>query len=181
MAERIVLNAEILRELLEYKKDTGKLYWKKRDVKWFASQRSCNSFNARDSGTEAFTADGGHGYLMGIVLGNSMLAHRVAWAIHYGEIPSLDIDHKNCNKKDNRIENLRLATGSQNASNKHMYKNNTSGYKGVTWYERNGKWASKIRINGKLLHLGYFSEKEDAYAAYCMAAPKHHGEFARIK
>lgn len=181
MAKVDSITPEILRELLSYDPDTGKLYWKPRGREWFASDRSCNSFNARDAGTEALTAITKRGYKHGIVLGKQLLAHRVAWAIYYGEWPKMAIDHKNCKHSDNRICNLRLATDSENASNKFRYANNTSGMKGASWYKPLNKWASKIRVNKKLIHLGYYDTVEEAHAMYCEAAKKYHGEFARTE
>lgn len=181
MAKVDSITPEVLRELLEYNPETGKLYWRVRDRKWFKSDRSCSSFNARDAGKEAMTASKERGHKQGIVLGKQLLAHRVAWAIYYGEWPKKDVDHKNCVPYDNRILNLREATDSQNASNKHLYRNNTSGLKGASWHAPNGKWAGKIRINKKLIHLGYFESVEAAHAAYCEAAKKYHGEFARTE
>lgn len=105
------------------------------------------------------------------------MAHRLAWFYVFGEWPSSDLDHKNLKRADNRIANLRLATRSQNKSNCCAYKNNTSGAKGV--YLKAGKWTSCIRVNKKLLHLGTFSSKGDAAAAYEKAVVSVRGEFAR--
>lgn len=181
MTKRILPTPEQLRELLTYNPETGKLHWKDRDIKWFKSERSCNSFNARDAGSEALTSVTPRGYRQGIVLGKQLLSHRVAWAIHYGEWPEMDVDHKNCSHGDNRICNLRLANSSENAINKFKYKNNTSGFKGASWYAPLGKWAAKIRVNKKLIHLGYHWTAEEAHAAYCVATKKYHGEFARTE
>jgi len=92
---------------------------------------------------------------------------------------SNEIDHINGDKLDNRRENLRSATRSQNKMNSGKPKNNTSGYKGVCWYKRGNKWRAQIGINGKLKHLGYFEDKEEAAKAYKKAAEKYHGEFVR--
>lgn len=88
------------------------------------------------------------------------------------------VDHINCDPLDNRRENLRLATHAQNGKNKKLFKNNTSGYKGVYQEKKTGKWCSKIMADGKLHHLGTFATKEEAYAVYCDAAQKLHGEYA---
>lgn len=86
-------------------------------------------------------------------------------------------DHKNRNRLDNRKENLRIATIAQNNQNCGKKPNNTSGYKGISWHKHHNKWISNIRYNGKRIHLGYFSNKEDAAATYKNAAIKYHGEF----
>jgi hypothetical protein len=81
----------------------------------------------------------------------------------------------------NTRDNLRSATPSQNTCNRKINSNNTSGYKGVSWYYPTGKWRAVIQVEGKQLRLGYFNTKEEAYAAYCEAALKYYGEFARLK
>ena len=106
-------------------------------------------------------------------------AHRLIWMFHNGDIETgLDVDHINRIKSDNRIENLRLATVSQNQSNVTKYKNNTSGYKGVSWDKRRKKWRAQINHNNKKIHIGYFDTPELAHAAYIAAAAKLQGEFA---
>lgn len=179
MAKRQLPTPEELRQLLRYEPEIGKLYWLPRERKWFASDRSCNSWNARDAGTEALTSVMPRGHLSGIILGVAVLAHRAAWAIHHGTWPTHDIDHINCNPADNRIANLRLATASENQRNKRAYANNKSGHKGVTWYAPNRRWVAKIRLHGRLYHLGYFDDVDLAAAAYREAAIRMHGDFAR--
>lgn len=179
MAKKPLPSPETLRQLLRYEPETGKLFWLPRGTQWFSSDRSCNSWNARDAGTEALTSVMPRGHLQGIILGKQLLAHRVAWAIYYGDWPIMDIDHINCIPSDNRILNLRLATASQNQSNKFAYTNNKSGFKGVTWFSPNRKWVAKIRLNGRLHHLGYFLDPEEAARAYQKAADEMHGDFAK--
>jgi hypothetical protein len=89
-------------------------------------------------------------------------------------------DHINGDGLDNRRNNLRVATKSQNMQNKRIGSNNTSGYKGVSWANSIKKWVAQIRVNGKTIILGYFDEPESAYEAYCKAAKEHYGEFANF-
>jgi hypothetical protein len=90
-----------------------------------------------------------------------------------------DVDHRNLNKLDNRRENLRAATRSQNMANTVKTKANTSGFKGVSWASHANKFRARIRIHGKpYKHLGYFHSAEDAHEFYCLAADMLHGEFA---
>lgn len=91
------------------------------------------------------------------------------------------VDHINGNTLDNRRSNLRLATVKENTRNQQINKKNTSGYKGVSWYRKDCKWIARIKVDGKTLYLGSFKNPEDAYAAYCEAAAKYHGAFARFK
>lgn len=94
--------------------------------------------------------------------------------------PKIEVDHKNHNILDNRKENLRPCTRSQNQANQLKHKNNTSGYKGVCWSSNYNKWAVMINHNKERVHLGYFINKEDAARAYNEAAIKYHGEFALL-
>jgi hypothetical protein len=92
-----------------------------------------------------------------------------------------DTDHKNCNRLDNRRDNLRVATRAQNHYNKSLGSDNTSGFKGVSWEKRRGKWIASINIDGHRKFLGSFISAEIAYSAYCEAARLGHGEFARTE
>ena len=88
-------------------------------------------------------------------------------------------DHENHNTLDNRRSNLRIATNFENAHNRRNSANNTSGYKGVSQNGRTGKWQAYIYLESKQIHLGFFPSAEEAHAAYCAAATRLHGEFAR--
>jgi hypothetical protein len=90
-----------------------------------------------------------------------------------------EVDHINGNKFDNRRCNLRLATHNQNQQNCVAYKNNTSGFKGVTWNKRDQKWCAQIRINSKRKHIGYFDDPIEAAKAYDKAAKELHDKFAQ--
>ena len=93
----------------------------------------------------------------------------------------LGADHINGNPLDNRrLANLRPASRSQNNCNRRRQRNNSSGYKGVSWHQGRQRWEAIIQANGKRKDLGGFSTPEAAYAAYCLAATKMHGEFARV-
>ena len=89
-----------------------------------------------------------------------------------------DVDHWNGDGLDNRRRNLRAATPSQNQHNRRKRLGCSSRFKGVHWHKRHGKWAAKIRIDGRQLHLGYFPVERDAAAAYNLAANQEFGEFA---
>jgi hypothetical protein len=92
-----------------------------------------------------------------------------------------EVDHINGDTLDNRKANLRICNKEENAQNKGMQSNNTSGYKGVFYENRRKKWRAKIDAHGKRIHLGYFEAPEEAYASYCEASKKYHGEFGRVK
>jgi len=106
-------------------------------------------------------------------------AHRLAWFFVNGEWPAGHLDHINLDKLDNRIENLRIATPSQNNANTAISSRNSSGFKGVTWNASCQKWQASLKISGKNLHLGTFDDPLRAHAAYCAAAKKAYGRFAR--
>jgi hypothetical protein len=105
--------------------------------------------------------------------------HRIIFEMFNGEIPEeLFIDHIDNNRENNKIENLQLATKSENNRKSLMQKNNTSGYKGVTLEKRRNIWRANILINLKYIHLGYFNDKLEAAKAYDSAAIEYFGEFA---
>ena len=90
------------------------------------------------------------------------------------------VDHANRDKADNRKENLRTATNTENLRNQGPRKNNSGKYKGVTKASSCKNWSAAIFNSGKRLHLGHFATQEQAALAYNEAAKKYHGEFAYI-
>lgn len=94
--------------------------------------------------------------------------------------PKYQTDHINGNGLDNRKENLRVATHSQNKCNAGKYQNNTSGFKGVSWRKDRKRWLAYIRLGTQRIHIGYFKDKLKAASAYNKGATKCHGEFARL-
>lgn len=112
------------------------------------------------------------------------LEHRLIWVLANGVIPDgYTIDHKNGDRKNNRIENLRLATREEQLRNIPPHKDNKTGLKGVMKSNNLKKvsYFATIRVNKKNLYLGRYATPEEAHAAYCEAAHKHFGEFARTK
>lgn len=131
-----MVSTEIVRELLRYEPETGRLFWLPRDIKWFdgnkyAADRCWKSWNARDAGTEAFTSTNSNGYRSGAILRRTHLAHRVIWALVHGEWPE-EIDHINGIRDDNRLVNLRSVTRSENTKNLSRQTRNGTGIIGVT-------------------------------------------------
>ncbi len=117
---------------------------------------------------------------LGYVALKGSYGHRIIWLMVYGEWPS-EIDHANGQPDDNRLTNLRLATRSQNNTNRPMPPSK-SGFRGVYKDSRNpdNPWVAKVVKNRKQYHVGTFPTPELAYAAYCKAADSLHGEFARF-
>ena len=122
-----------------------------------------------------------HGYyLITMNKGSKYRLHRLVWIYHNGDIPDeMQVDHIDGNPKNNRIENLRLATHAENMRNSKIRSDNTSGIKGVEWYKSRNRWRAKIRVDGKTKTLGYFHTIEEAEAAIVAARNNLHGDFAR--
>ena len=108
------------------------------------------------------------------VRGRMYLAHRLAWLYCHGVWPHGQLDHINCDRFDNRIANLRIATHAQNCANRHAL----TGLKGAS-RATNGKWQARISINGVQHYLGLFDTAEEANSAYRAKATEAFGEFAR--
>ena len=163
MPKTKTIDIETLRQLIWYDPETGKLHWYFRDASYFTSETQYKVWNKRFAHREAFTADCGIGYRQGAVLGVMLKAHRVCWALYYGEWPENQIDHVNHDRGDNRISNLRSVTISENCRNRSLPSNNISGHIGVS---RSGKrWKARLKMNGVDHYLGLFNTIEDAVAA----------------
>lgn len=131
-------------------------------------------------GTSA-TFMGAGGYLFVGVKGSLYAAHRVAFKMIKGFDPGPYIDHIDGNRTNNKFENLREVTHTQNMQNRKMSKKNKSGFKGVTWDKSKCRWRAQIKVGGCFVLLGTFKKAELAADAYKAAATEHFGEYARIK
>ena len=164
-------SVDLLRQVLSYNPETGVLTWKRRSDASFLPRDGrtpshiANAWNAAFCGREAFTSAAKNRYLRGAVNGITLYAHRVAWAIYYGEWPEFDIDHINGIRGDNRIANLRSVTRRENMKNRSVSSNNTSGVMGVSYSRRHKLWCASIGEG----HLGWFRDKGDAISARKMA------------
>jgi hypothetical protein len=96
-----------------------------------------------------------------------------------GNVKNKIIDHKNMNGIDNRKCNLRFCTYSENRMNTQARKDNKSGLKGVSFFKNINRWIARIMITDKSIYLGCYKTAKKAHLAYCEAAKKYHGEFAR--
>jgi hypothetical protein len=124
----------------------------------------------------ALAGGGGKFYAYRMQARKGFLMHRVIMNAPDG----MEVDHKNGNTLDCRRNNLRIVTHGQNMMNSAIRSHNTSGLKGVSWNKQRQKWRADIRVSRRQINLGFFADKDVAYAAYCEASQKHHGEFGRV-
>lgn len=170
MAKKPLPCPTVLRQLLRYEPETGKLFWRERKPFWFRGMKRseltiCLAWNVKYAGKEAMTYTTSYGYLSGAVFEHGLQSHRVIWAIFYGRWPKDQIDHINGNRTDNRIENLREVSSLRNNQNMKRSSLNTSGFTGVSWCRATSKWRASIRVNKKSVSLGYYEKKKDAIKA----------------
>ena len=172
MADKSLPSPEVLRQLLQYEPETGKLFWRERPRELFDCDRLFKSWNTRYAGQEALVVKF-MGYRAGGVGGHRALAHRVVWAMQTGAWPTDDIDHINGVRNDNRMENLRAVTPAENLKNVRRKASNTSGFTGVDYLKVMKSWRARIHSDGKEIVLGYFSTAEKAGAARKAADPDY--------
>lgn len=158
------LQHEELLRLLSYDKDTGIFTWIGHKYKWRNGTRagSCSKSGHRCIEIKAVCYQ----------------AHRLAWFYVTGLWPTVEIDHEDRVTDNNRFSNLREASNGQQRANSSLYKNNTSGFRGV--HKRENKWRATMRVGpgrGKLVSIGAFDLIEDAVRAYDAAAKERWGAF----
>ena len=178
LREPRALTADLARELLAYDPSTGALTWKPRKPAHFTNSPdvTCARWNGRNAGKLVPSGTSSHGYTMLSVQGRMHYAHRVIWLLVTGRWPANEIDHINGDRADNRFENLREATPTEQRRNAHKRFDNTSGFTGVKL--RNGKYVAQIGLAGQVVHLGTF---DCGYAALKArrAAEQVHGYSGR--
>lgn len=119
------------------------------------------------------------GYLFTNVRGKTTYIHRLVWLWHHGWLPEV-VDHIDRDKGNNRIENLRAATHTENKYNTDRKSHNTTGAKGVVFHKNCPRkpYQAKIVRNGRTHSLGYYPTVALAAAAYAKGAEEIAGEFA---
>ena len=120
---------------------------------------------------------GKDGYLRVAINYKHYLVHRIIYMLHFGYLPDI-VDHLNRDTLDNRIENLRPATRSENAFNSVAHKDSTVKIKGITWREDLKKYRVRICKDYKQYHIGVFNTLEDAKAASTTARKILHKEYS---
>lgn len=164
-----------LAEHVGYDPDSGQCFWR------FDRRRGKGrGYIFRRAGDPAGSFDRRTGYTS-LRVGTSgpwVAMHRFAWFSVHGYVPDDEVDHINGDRGDNRIDNLRLATKSENQRNAKTRKDSRTGFKGVR--QEGNKFMARCRVNGKREYLGLYDTAEEAHAAYCAAAERYHGDFARF-
>jgi len=151
-----------LQELFENR--DGALYWRKTISTMARAGRKAGCTNSR-------------GYLVVGLNYKKYLIHRLIWVMH-GNDPVAVIDHINGNTTDNRIENLRASTHTENMCNAKRSRRNTSGIKGVSWNKSSRKWIGSVWYQQKMYKTPAFEIKEQCAEAVRMLRLELHGEFA---
>lgn len=155
---------EELQSLFVYDKQTGSLLYRRKP-------RGRGNNQAGDPAGTIYP----NGYLMVMIKRKRYYVHRLVWLIHHGSIPEI-LDHINGDKLDNRIENLRPATRSENAWNATRKPKGSSKFTGVCWTPSG--FVAYISHMNERVHIGYFEEEEDAAKAYNLKAQQLRGDRA---
>ena len=150
----IELPVEDVRAMLDYCPETGVLRWKERDT-------AARGRNAKYAGKIAGNVHHS-GYVRVRIDNVDYMAHRLAWAIYYERWPTLQIDHINRNRTDNRITNLREVTHVENNCNKDPRCDGKSKYKNVIWHSATGRWRVRFRRGGREHNFGSYTCEEEA-------------------
>lgn len=175
MANKPLPDAGTLHNIFDFDPSTGFLKHRMRSAHYFTStgrggqEGQAARWNGKHAGKVAGskTAIGYRAVRVPLIGGGSVsvMSHKIAWAMFYGEWPGQIIDHINGVRDDNRPGNLRLSTLKDNARNMCLPRNNTSGFCGVIWDKGISKWVAQIIVDGRRIYLGSFEDKIDAVAA----------------
>lgn len=145
-----------LLKLVTYNREEGKLYW------WNPPQPNTKRLMGKEAGTINV-----HGYSILMYRKKGYLIHRLIWLIEKGTWPKGVVDHINGIKTDNRIENLRDVTFTQNTRN--TYRHRAGKLLGTGWHKNHKRWRAFMRVNGKQVHLGLYDSEQEAHRAYLRA------------
>ena len=184
MAARNDLTAEYVRSILDYNPETGEFRWKSRTPEMFApgntsAEANCRAWNNKNAWKLIYHSSGGYNI---ICIGKKYYkAHRLAWLYMTGEWPEDEIDHRDTDRGNNRWENLREATSSENKCNRRKKSDNTSGVKGVSFHRQSGKWRVRVQKDGLIKVAVLVSSREEAAVIYECMSMRIHGEFARTE
>ena len=160
------MNQQLVAECFEHR--DGKLYWKK------VAHPNKQYLVGQEAGSIHQT-----GYRHVTWLGKVHKVHRLIFLLEYGYLPP-EVDHINGDRQDNRLENLRPATRSENQCNRGAIASNTSGYPGVSWHRASKAWVVRVMKNGKTVVQQYFKDLELAGLFAAEARSLYHGAYAKI-
>ena len=160
-----MITKQLVTEYFDHK--DGHLYWKK------VMHHNKQYLVGQEVGSIHKT-----GYRHVTWMGKIHKVHRLIFLLEHGYLPK-EIDHINGDRQDNRLENLREVSRSENQFNKAMCSNNTSGFRGVNWHKHSKSWVVRVCTKGKTKILGYFKDLELAGLVADEARNLYHGKFAK--
>lgn len=151
-----------VKKLFSYDDIAAALRWNIRDVSSGVSKRNLKSWNIKHAGKLAGHQDN-QGYAKICLNKQVYSAHRLIWILHFGEIPEgLEIDHIDGNRSNNRPENLRLVTHSENCKNSRKLRPTGELKSGVHWHASRQKWRARVGYNMQRMHLGFYDDRAEA-------------------
>lgn len=161
-----MIDAAVVRTFLSYDPRSGDFVWLRRERRHFSCDAQWKNWNDRYPGTIAGSVNL-KGYRAIAVLDHIHKAHRLAWLYVTGAWPTQQIDHINGKRNDNRFANLRDVSGAENSRNRRAGPSSKTGHVGVTQYPYHGamKYVARVRLYGRLHHLGYFKSIPEAAEA----------------
>lgn len=146
----MVVPVEFVKERYSYNSETGDII----------SRRTGNVVKTYRTDGRSRTS-----YITIAIKRRPVFAHRLAWALHYGEWPDGQIDHIDRDGTNNRISNLRIVDWVQNARNQRPPITSKSGVCGVIWAKHKNKWKAQVGVGGRQFFLGYYRTLEEAVRA----------------
>ncbi len=165
MKRPLITHAELCKQV-DYDPETG------------VFTRKVHARNGATTGSVSSATSNGHGYARMGIKRRRYYVHRLAWFYMTGDWPIDEIDHANRDRSDNRFDNLRLASRTQQMGNTPLSPKSTSGVRGVYWAVRQKKWRAYITKNDKTVDLGGFGSLEQAAQVRRAAAIDYFGSFA---
>lgn len=165
-----MITLEIAKALFRYDPESGLLTW---------NFSSAQIKEGHEAGTNTTSSQSKTEYRGIKLFGATYKVHRIIWLMQTGEWPKGDVDHIDGNGLNNKWENLRDVTHSQNLMNAAVRSDSTTGYKGVSYDKQRCKWYAYINIDGKRKMLGRHGSLQEAVNARAIAERNLFGEYAK--
>lgn len=153
---------------LNYEQESGLFYWAQDVGAWGRIKKGTPAGYTRTDGRVVIRLDNVLRY-----------AHHLVFELEDGIPEGYEVDHIDCNPNNNKRDNLRLVTSSQNSYNLRKTSKNTSGVKGVHWNKATSSYRVRFRVNGVFIHFGMFKTLEEAEAVVIFNRNLYHGVHAR--